>query len=851
MNISELLRQTLIKQPAQQNYLPRVSRHVAEHIVHLEEGYFAFVLRLDGIAFEGVNDNHLVNAFIQLKTLFNTVGKQYGNRLGLWTTLQRQRIELKRRYRFKENFCQQFADHYVRQFTASDYYENLFYISGCLKYEDFDDGLQEAKDLVDIMVKSLQMYDPHILGTYQMEDDGSIPVFSKQPVQTENKPEGREVRDDEEADSFSGSPKPEKSYSADDGVVYSEIYQFFGTLINGGCREHIPLTPTAAYIAIPSADLYFGSDILEIRHPQGRKFATLWDLKDFGTSKVKVFANILTLPCEYTLTQSFVFTDNAEMQHDINKKVSELEGGLDFATDQHDELRLGKGELAAGRMMFGDYSAALTVYGNSPKRAQQNGTEVFTAFLTSGGYRFVQARGSMKSTFFSQWPGYRQRPRIIPKTTTNLATVFGMHTYSQGKSWGNPIGDGSPVMPLKTLSNTLFNLSLHYSKLDQNNLGEQIAGHTLIMGATGTGKTTLETAILAFMMRFDPYLFALDLDRGLEIFIRAVGGTYFTVAEGEPSGLNPFQLPDTPANRMFLYKLVEQCADGATADEMRQIKLAVDTLFSVGFAQRNFSVLLENIPYSADADSLRTRLGRWCRSEDGIYAWCLDNDSNRFDPDEFYRIGLDVTSILKPDYAPTGPVLAYLFYLKEMMAERVAEQGSLLATVVAEFWYAASYEVTADLMKKTLKTGRKLGEYMILDTQSPEDAIACPIFSAIVQQTPTKIFLPNPDAEYDGYKSCGLSDKEFGELVTKAIESRTFLVKQSKQSAFCLLDLYGFDDELAVLSGTMENVEILHRVMEECGSENPDVWYRPFTEAVGHSKRKKRERKTVAEEVKM
>ena len=593
--------------------------------------------------------------------------------------------------------------------------------------------------------------------------------------------------------------------------------------------------------------MYFGSDILEIRHPQGRKFATLWDLKDFGTSKVKVLANILTLPCEYTLTQSFVFTDNAAMQLEINKKVNELEGAKDYATDQHDELRLGKGELAAGRMMFGDYSAALAVYGNSPKRAQQNGTEVFTAFLTSGGYRFVQARGSMKSTFFSQWPGYKQRPRIIPKTTTNLATVFGMHTYSQGKSWGNPIGDGSPVMPLKTLSNTLFNLSLHYSKLDQNNLGEQIAGHTLIMGATGTGKTTLETAILAFMMRFDPYLFALDLDRGLEIFIRAVGGTYFTVAEGEPSGLNPFQLPDTPANRMFLYKLVEQCADGATADEMRQIKLAVDTLYAIDFGKRNFSVLLENIPYSTEANSLRTRLGRWCRSEDGMYAWCLDNDSNRFNPDEFYRIGLDVTSILKPNYAPTGPVLAYLFYLKEMMAERVAGQGSLLATVVAEFWYAASYEVTADLMKKTLKTGRKLGEYMILDTQSPEDAIACPIFPAIVQQTPTKIFLPNPDAEYDGYKSCGLSDKEFDELVTKAIESRTFLVKQSKQSAFCLLDLYGFDDELAVLSGTMENVEILHRVMEECGSENPDVWYTPFTKAVGRSKQQKRERKTVAE----
>ncbi len=40
---------------------------------------------------------------------------------------------------------------------------------------------------------------------------------------------------------------------------------------------------------------------------------------------------------------------------------------------------------------------------------------------------------------------------------------------------------------------------------------------------------------------------------------------------------------------------------------------------------------------------------------------------------------------------------------------------------------------------------------MILSFQSPEDAINCDIFAAIVQQTATKIFLPNPNAEFDVY----------------------------------------------------------------------------------------------------
>ena len=55
------------------------------------------------------------------------------------------------------------------------------------------------------------------------------------------------------------------------------------------------------------------------------------------------------------------------------------------------------------------------------------------------------------------------------------------------------------------------------------------------------------------------------------------------------------------------------------------------------------------------------------------------------------------------------------------------------------------FEALQDIMLKILKTDRKRGGWLILVSQSPEDAISCPIFPAIVQQTPTKIFLPNPD----------------------------------------------------------------------------------------------------------
>ena len=42
-----------------------------------------------------------------------------------------------------------------------------------------------------------------------------------------------------------------------------------------------------------------------------------------------------------------------------------------------------------------------------------------------------------------------------------------------------------------------------------------------------------------------------DKDRGLEILVRALGGEYFPLKNGVPTGFNPLQLPITPANIEF------------------------------------------------------------------------------------------------------------------------------------------------------------------------------------------------------------------------------------------------------------------------------------------------------------
>lgn len=790
MIISDFLNNILKKQPAGADFLPKVSQHVTPNIIWYKTGHLCFVIKMEGLPFDGVDDKIIYQHFVSLRNLLVSSGKSFGDRLAVWCTLQRKKINFDRNYQFNNQFCREFTSEYLQRFNNEDYFENVFHIAVVIKNSDMTAGIKEAEDQAQAMMHSLQPYEPTLLTAYQNVN----------------------------------------------GVMFSEIYEFFGSLVNGS-QDRIPLSATDAFQTIQSSDLHFGTDVCEIRMQNGqRKFAQMFDLKDFGISKPKILSDILTLPFEFNYVQSLIYINPHKMVADIRKQLNNLVSVKEQSADEIEELRIGQGKLVSGELMFGDYHAVLIVFGKSAKEATVNSSKAYSAFLNSGGFRFIKAGLSAPSTFFSQIPGSNERPRSFPKTTTNLATTFGIHNYSHGKKHGNPLGDGSAIMPLATVSNTIFDFNFHFSRDGEDNIGEKVAGHTLILGATGTGKTTTQCALMAFTERFSPAMFIMDLDRGMEIFVRAIGGTYFSLEAGQPTGLNPFQLPDTPANREFLYSLVGICGADEngklTATEEKEIQFAVDTVLGLDFNNRNFSHLLQSIPMRPDENSLRVRLSKWCRSEGGRFAWCLDNPSNLFNPKDFFRIGIDLTDILKTDYPPTAPILAYLFHLREIMMKMIAEQNGILATIIEEFWYAARYEVLQEKMLKMLKADRKLGGWLILVSQSPEDAINCPIFAAIIQQTPTKIFLPNPDAEYEGsYQRCGITRKEYDELMALSKESRTFLIKQSKQSAFAKLDLYGFETLMPFLSGSSDTVELLHKIMATYGDKT-EQWYQPFCDAV-------------------
>jgi type IV secretion system protein VirB4 len=146
-----------------------------------------------------------------------------------------------------------------------------------------------------------------------------------------------------------------------------------------------------------------------------------------------------------------------------------------------------------------------------------------------------------------------------------------------------------------------------------------------------------------------------------------------------------------------------------------------------------------------------------------------------------------------------------------------------------EFWRLLTDPAFESFAKDGPKTWRKLNGVMCLATQSASDVLDSPISRTLVEQTPTKVFFPNADANFQEYtEGFGLTKREF-KLIKDQLEpgSRMFLVKQSHTSVVCELDLKGFDAELAVISGRAGEVARMHRIMSVTGAD-PLAWLPQF-----------------------
>ena len=607
-----------------------------------------------------------------------------------------------------------------------------------------------------------------------------------------------------------------------EGITYSRQQEFYAYLINGHWWR-IPVKRIPLYKYLATSRVFFGNEILETRDTYGSTFSTFIDIKDYADfSEPGILNTMLGLPCEYVETHSFSPMNTLDARAALKLQRNRMISSEDNSASQISEIDLAIDDLTSGNFSLGEYHYLMHVKGQTPDAVKSARSAAIEA-LQAAGFLGVPLDLVTDHAYASQLPAnWRSRPRSAKLSSRNFSGLCSMHNFATGKREGNPWGEAVTILRSPASQPVYFNF--HATPLDEDSFDKKALGNTQIIGQSGGGKTVLALFLLMNLYKFGTQCVFFDKDRGAEIAIRAAGGQYLSLERGRPTGFNPFKMEPTAENVLFWDDLVKFCTKLSNAPhtprEEAEISHAVRAVAMLPTEYRGFSAVLQNLP-NVDGDSTAERLKKWCSA--GALGWALDCEEDVLAFEDGRTYGFDYTEIL--DDALTCPaVMMYLMYRVENLID-----GRRFAFFMDEYWKALSISYFEDFAKNKQKTIRKQNGFGVYMTQSPSDTLASPIARALIEQTATFIFLPNPTADYSDYvEGFKLTETEFELVKSLGESSRMFVIKQGQNVSIAMLDLRGFNDELKVLSGTTDSVERLDKLRMRLG-ENPAAWLDAFT----------------------
>lgn len=638
--------------------------------------------------------------------------------------------------------------------------------------------------------------------------------------------------------------KPLGAYE-ENGRVFSSQLAFYRRLLSGVWQK-TAVTRTPFYETFGTTDLFFSSDAGQCNNATGKTFFRGLEVKDYAPETYTGIMNVLLFaPCDYVVTHSYTCMAKDEAQKYIKNAAKRLRSSEDDAISQQEDLFVALDMLQAGHIAFGKYHFSLMVSAPDTGQLIKDTNCLFNGFSDLGITPTLSTL-SLPAAYLAQMPGvYTLRPRLVPVSSQNFVELASFHNFYAGKRDKNPWGEA--ICVLKTPSGGGYYLNLHNSLLGKDEFNEKTPGNTTIIGSTGSGKTMLMTIIQVLMQKYrQPQSFSpqaktqrlttvyFDKDRGAEMNVRALGGQYYQVKSGEPTGWNPFRLPPTKRNINFVKKLMRLLCtrNGQTLfprDELRLSKAVEAVMVGLPAEHRGFGIsrLLENLTEpptkEAQENGLKVRLSQWAQG--GEYGWVFDNDLDTFDIGECDNFGIDGTEFLD-DADVCAPISFYLLYRVTSLLD-----GRRLVMFMDEFWKWLNDPVFSDFAFNVLKVIRKLNGIFIPGTQSPAEILSNPISPAIVEQSSTQIFMANPKADRKDYVDGLKVAPEIFDII-KGLDplSRQFVIVKSPLkkgdlrpfAALVTLDLSGLGAYTKVLSGSTDNLEIFDSIFQD--GMKPEDW---------------------------
>ncbi|MDO6758048.1 hypothetical protein Q4598_17555 [Phaeobacter inhibens] len=579
--------------------------------------------------------------------------------------------------------------------------------------------------------------------------------------------------------------------------------QFFVSPPSGGFRPLADMIATSRIDFNNDTFTVLGSDSTETR------FGAVFSVKDYPSNTRAGIFDRFDLPYDLVVTQSFTPTDPITTQERINRTIKQMSAADDAAISLRDQLVDAADDVASGRISMGLHHATISVFAHSEAELDTAAAAIRTAGQKAQSVVVREDMGA-RTAFFAQHPGnYSYRARAAMISSQNFADLTALHAMASGLAQSEtPWGEAVTVLP--DIQGEPYRFNFHLP----GNLGDRTVGHTLVVGMTGAGKTLGAMFLLSQVSRLNPRIIAFDKDRGMEMPIRALGGTYSAVRMGEPTGFNPFAaeadergtawlthwLESTLSNQGDLSAVQREALSNATRAN-RDTDPSLRTM-------RHFRSQLRSVD---DGGDLHTRLGIW---DDGQYGWLFSGETEdttlSFDRDV---TAFDLTEIFDSQEVRTA-WLAYVF----RRIERVIEDERPTILLIDEAWKVLDDPFFEAMLKDWALTLRKKNVAMVLMTQRVDHLRQSAAGGSILESCVTTIVYPNTRFTEEEVAPLKLTDAETSIVTASTAGGRFALIRSGDVSTVANMDLSALGPLLRVLGGGKGETA------PEGWRNNPDFW---------------------------
>ncbi|MDE2772176.1 MAG: DUF87 domain-containing protein [Gemmatimonadota bacterium] len=419
-------------------------------------------------------------------------------------------------------------------------------------------------------------------------------------------------------------------------------------------------------------------------------------------------------------------------------------------------------EVNAGDLAYGICNSTITLTGAEGGTRDDviaGARRVSTALLDSGFEARVETVNALEA-FLGRLPGHpRNNPRRPILSSLNFGDLVPLSTLWQGET-SVPCPQFPPRSPPLLVGRSASGEPYFF------NLHSEGVGHTLIFGPTGAGKSVLLGLFAASFTKYpNARVVVFDKKRSIRYLTAAIGGAFIPVG---PDGraLSPVRgLLGCGRHHLddWIAAVVRETEGAAPSEVRREIRKTV-ALLQPGHT-------LADVKRFVQADEVRSALEPFTH---GNHTGIFDAD------DDGIRLS-DWTVFETEDLFSAGPGIAVLAldYLFRMVEAGLDGRPTLI--LLDEAWAFLGHPLFAERIRSWLKELRKANASVVLATQSVADATASEITPVLIENCPTKIFLPNPAAHTrasrDQYGSLGVTDEMIAIIAAMQPKRHYYVVK--------------------------------------------------------------------------